>query len=135
MKTTLRWIAVPFAALGALWVADIIATFVLFLDEASARAYTGMEVSGIYALIGRMIRDGVVGAAFVLAGCYTAPSYKRIVAIVLCTIISVISCIVLIILMFIGNFSILTLLGIIAAAIGSIIGARHAYEQFEENKE
>ena len=121
MKDTLRWVAVPFAALAGLFIVFVIARFLTWINLFGYMAYTGEGVSA-FSLTGIIIElfvQAASGYGFVLFGTYVAPSYKRIVSIILATIFCCIIAVSLCLAAFKGT-TFWQIISILSGAVGAI---------------
>lgn len=124
MKNILRWIAVPFAAVLAAIVVNAIGVIYAYINGGGYTLYTGSKVTSITSIIVTIFVQGLVGYAFVKAGAYTAPKYKKITPIVLATVlgcISILSIILIIKGVASGTFDVWAAL--IATPVGAIYAA------------
>lgn len=129
MKDILRWIAIPFASLAAMFLACLIMGIILWLNNCGYSWYTGEPVTRLSEILALLFRDGVAGYAFVLAGSYTAPKHNKVVSIVLATIMGVLSITSIALTIYLGREWI-TILG----AIANMAGAVYAANSVEETK-
>ena len=132
MKNILRWIAVPIVSVLALFVVHFAVSLFIGINNAGYEFYTG-EPIGFTKVILLLCREYFVGAAFVAAGVFVAPSNKTIVATVLATA-QTIFCVVSIALLFMyGMNSWLQPIGAVLTIIGAIVQA-YTVKENEEDK-
>lgn len=130
MKNTLRWIAVPFASIGSMWAAYILASLICGLNGSIVENYYGVEVTSITKIILALARNGISGYAMVYFGSLVAPSKNKIVAIVLATV----SCFIValgILSLFVSGFNFMSFLEMLATGIGSIVAVKEVKEKEE----
>lgn len=123
--TVLRWIAVPFAAILAAFIINLIGVVYTWINGNGIEFYTGGTSSiGLTTIILFLLQNFAVGFSFVWFGAYVAPSNQKNVAIILSTV-QVCICVGSAILMLLGfaTSSLQIWAAIIAAAIGGISAA------------
>lgn len=86
-KTILLWMAVPFAAIAAMYVGHMLGN--LFTARGLNMIFIGMNELKI--IISNIAGELAAGACFVAAGTAVAPSKKKTVSIVLATIVVTLS--------------------------------------------
>ena len=118
--TALRWVAVlPTSILGSI-LAYLIGGLYMYINSGGYSWYTGSNVTGIVEISLFALQNGFTGAAFVATGWYVAPNYKKVVRIVLATVVSCI-CILSIPLSIIFNVDEWHMyLSVIATTVGAI---------------
>lgn len=127
VKKVLRWCAMPFASIIGAYI-----TYVLIsLNDYAFEAYSGVEIKGITQIILAIAAQAAFGAAFVFCGAITAPTNRRICAIILSTVVCV-SCVLIFVLSTnMNGFGFMRLTHYIATMVGSI----YAAIQFEDDKD
>lgn len=81
-RKTLRWLSVPFAAIGG-----CLAFYLFgFISAYLAKCYVGVDLFFINEWIINLVIQALAGVGFIFSGSYTAPEHKKTTAIVLCTI-------------------------------------------------
>lgn len=118
VKTTLLWIAVPFAAILAMFIGNILGQIIQYW----CLNWIIIGDGGLKDAISHIVGELIAGGCFVMAGTAVAPSYKKTVSIVLATIVCTIS-IIAIIHLVINNFTLMKLFGCLASVLGAIIYA------------
>lgn len=118
VKTTLLWIAVPFAAILAMFIGNILGQIIQYW----CLNWIIIGDGGLKDAISDIVGELIAGVCFVMAGTAVAPSYKKTVSIVLATIVCTIS-IIAIIHLVINNFTLMKLFGCLASVLGAIIYA------------
>lgn len=124
-KVILKWIAVPFAAVGACMLATAIFRLGQYLSFGYVLSFGGSNpeapVVSIIQIITHIAGDFVGGIGFVFGGVSVAPHAKRTVGIVLATIATIFSILALLMAYFVTqDLTVVETLGMIASASGAI---------------
>lgn len=123
MKTTLRWFAIPFAAIVGAYIAYLFISLWIRGNSYGFEIYNGVEIGSITQIILAIAAQAIFGAAFVYCGAYVAPKYNRVCAIVLASILCTISVISYIYMVLSKGFGFIGLVHTIATMIGAIATA------------
>lgn len=133
MKSTLRWIATPFASIIGGAIVYLLISIWIKGNNYGFQMYNGMEVGNITDIILAICAQAAFGGAFVLFGSITAPSHQRIVSIVLASFVGFLS-LTSLFFSFAGyGFSFLYLLHVAATITGAIMACRHVHEEYPQD--
>lgn len=129
MKSTLRWIATPFASIIGGAIVYFLVSIWIKGNNYGFQVYNGFEVGNITDIILAICAQAAFGGAFVLCGAIAAPRHQQIVSIVLASLIGFISLASLFFSFANVGFSFMLLLYVAATIVGAITACRYVYKE------